>query len=406
MGSSGTDDRAGDDRLRLAVGELMRLRQGPSLTRPSAVRQLSATFRQLILSGAEPVDTADEIERVVATLRATLDGLDEHQRRYARVDFNLDEQHAYPTLTERQASLAAELGCTSKTVRRHSDRALETLALALITGTRPPPAPLLSVPQVSTWHDDAETSWRATLRTFLGLPPRARVDIVCSEIPPEQRPAFAEPTHRFYLRYAKFADLDSLIHVRTQLAQTFPDLSIRDFSPSVYFDTSTDALFVLGGPVWNAKFGEFQAQLPFHFEPHPPGEDDPLVVPLLGEKRFGPSWAPDAQVASDVSVFVRLTLAGGTRIFLAAGCLTLGVLGAAKCFLQAEHGVSNAEVITALAGQRDFVLVTEATRIGGIADVADLTTAGPLVLLVRGEVGRFEVAVDNSERHQYPAVPA
>jgi len=95
--------------------------------------------------------------------------------------------------------------------------------------------------------------------------------------------------------------------------------------------------------------------------------------------------------------------AGGTRIFLAAGCLTLGVLGAAKCFLQAKQGVSNAEVITALAGQRDFVLVTEATRIGGIADVADLATAGPLVLLVRGEAGRFEVAVDNSQRHRYPA---
>jgi hypothetical protein len=403
MGSRDSTDSAGDDRLRLVVGELMRLRQGPSLTRPSAVRQLSAAFRQLILAGAEPVDTADEIERVVATLRAALDSLDEHQRRYARVDFNLDERHAYPTLTERQASLAAELGCASKTVRRYSDRALETLALTLVIGTRPPPAPSPPGPQVSAWHDGTETSWQATLRTFLGLPPRARVDIVCSEIPPEQRPAFAEPQHRFYLRYAKFADLDSLIHVRTQLAQTFPDLSIRDFSPSVYFDTSADALFVLGGPGWNAKFREFQAQLPFYFEPHPPGEDDPLVVPLLGEQRFGPSWAPGAQLASDVSVFVRLTLASGTRIFLVAGCLTLGVLGAAKCFLQAKHGVSNAEVITALAGQRDFVLVTEATRIGGITDVADLATAGPLVLLVRGETGRFELAVDNSKRHRYPA---
>jgi hypothetical protein len=401
MGSRDSDDRAGDDRLRLAVGELMRLRQGPSLTRPSAVRQLSATFRQLILSGAEPVDTADEIERVVAVLRAALDGLDKHQRRYARVDFNLDEQHAYPTLTERQASLAAELGCTSKTVRRHSDRAIETLALTLVTGTWSPPVPSLPGPRASTWHGGAEASWQATLRMFFGLPQRARVDIVCSEIPPEERPAFAEPQHRFYTRYAKFADLDSLIYVRTQLAQAFPDLYIRDFTPSVYFDTSADALFVLGGPAWNAKFREFQAQLPFHFEPHPPGEDDPLVVPLLGEQRFGPSWAPGAQLASDVSVFVRLTLAGGTRILLAAGCLTLGVLGATKCFLQAKQGASNAEVITALVGQRDFVLVTEATRIGGIADVADLATAGPLVLLVRGEVGQFEVVVDNSERHRY-----
>lgn len=389
------------DRLDQAVAELKRLRQGQGLARPSAVLQLDLAFRELVLHGAKPVDTADEINRLVVTVRTAIDDLDEHQCRYASVDFNLDQRHAYPTLTERQASLASELRCASKTVRRQSDRALETLALALVTADRnngrPPDAVHLEPPPLEVLGSEKI----ARLRAFLGLPPGARVDIVCSEMPPDERPAFADPQDRNYLRYAKFADLDSLIFVHSRLVQLFPDIHVRDFSPSEYFDTSADALFVLGGPPWNATFRQFQAQLPFSFEPHPLGQDDPLVVPLLGDKRFGPSWVPGAQLAGDIAVLVRLTMAGGMRVFLAGGCLTLGVLAASKCFLHGERGGRNAEVVTELVGARDFVLVSEATRIGGITDVADLASTGPLLLLVRTDTGRFEVAVDNSERHQY-----
>lgn len=406
MPQGGGADAATEDRLRVAVRELMRLRQGHGLARPSAVLQLSPPFRQFLLNGVQPADAADEITRLVAAVRSALDGLDEHQCRYARVDFNLDERHVYPTLTERQSSLAAELRCVSKTVRRQADRALETMAFAIVTGNHIATPVVTRGEALVSQEIAGDPSWKTTLRAFLQLPPHASIDIVCSEIPPEERLGFADPQDRNYLRYAKFADLDSLIYVRTRLVQTFPDLRIRDFSPSEYFDTSADALFVLGGPSWNAKFREFQVQLPFYFEPHPLGEDDPLVVPLLSEQRFGPSWAPGAQLVSDISAFVRLTLAGGMRIFLVAGCLTLGVLGAAKCFLQAERGATNAEVIGKLAGQQDFILVTEATRIGGITDVADLSAAGPLLLLVRGKCGHFEVTVDNSERHRYAAATA
>ncbi|MPZ63988.1 MAG: hypothetical protein GEU83_00170 [Pseudonocardiaceae bacterium] len=209
----------------------------------------------------------------------------------------------------------------------------------------------------------------------------ASVDIVCSEIPEEERPAFAFPHDRNYLRYAKFADLDSLIYVRARLLQTLPTVGIRDFSPSEYYGAGADSLIVIGGPPWNAKFREFLPQLPFYFEPNSLGEDDPLVVPCLGYRQLGPSWTPRSELLSDVAVFVRLTLRQGTTVFLLGGCLTLGVLGSAKCFLHGDHGAANIQYVSDLVGERDFVLVTEAARLGDIADIADLPRAAPLLLL-------------------------
>src|SRR5439155_5995245 len=92
---------------------------------------------------------------------------------------------------------------------------------------------------------------------FWGLSDTSRVDIVCSEIPEGERPEFASPHHRNYLRYAKFADLDSLFYVRTRLTQACPGVTIRDFSPSEHYDVDTDRLVVIGGPRWNAKYREF-----------------------------------------------------------------------------------------------------------------------------------------------------
>lgn len=324
-----------------------------------------------------------------------------HERAYAEVDFNIAPVHSYPTLTERQESLAQLHKCTAKTVRRHGDRALETLALLVVTGkaglasagAENAAAPLPAVAAgMGTWEDD--------LRRFWGLERGRRIDIVCSEIPPEERPAFASPDDRNYLRYAKFADLDSLVYVRGHLTQAFPSVAVRDFSPSEYFDTESDALVVIGGPPWNAKYREFLPQLPFFFEPHELGEDDPLVVPQLDGLSMGPRWTQNRELLEDLAIFTRLTLFQGTSVFLLGGCLTLGVLGAAKCFLQAERGAGNVRYITDLVGSDDFVLVTEASRVGGITDTADLAQVEPLVVLARSASERpFRLVLNNSNRY-------
>lgn len=386
--------RAASDRVALVRQELMRLRQGPGLALPTAALGLSAPLRRMLAPPAEP---AHEAVQLVAALTSMIEDLDRHHGRYAAVDFNIDTEHSYPTLTERQESLAQQLRCASKTVRRHADRALEIIAIRLLTATGEPLHPVpreIVLNRVRSWQQELVGFWR--------LRPGSTVDIVCSEIPEDERPEFASPDDRNYLRYAKFADLDSLIYARTRLLQALPTVSIRDFSPSEYYDAGADTLVVIGGPPWNAKFREFQPQLPFRFEPHPLGEDDPLVIPLLGGRKLGPRWSPRAELLSDLAVFVRLTLRQGTTVFLLGGCLTLGVLGAAKCFLQEERGAANVRYVSELVDDRDFILVAVAARVGGITDVADLPRFGPVLLLARGRGDDFEILVDHTERRPYP----
>lgn len=375
---------------------LKRLRQGPGLARPTVLMTaLDEPVRQFLRHGrdCEP-GSAEEIAILTAALRAGIHLLSVDERVYAEVDFNLDAQHRFATLTDRQQSLAQQQKCATKTVRRHAGRALDTLAYLLLTPQTNTPTTHLTNASTSA---SSVVSVTDVLARFWRLSPGARVDIVCSEIPVEERPDYAEPTDRNYLRYAKFADLDTLIFVRSRLAQLAATVVVRDFAPSEHYDTHADVLIVVGGPPWNAKYREFLPQLPFHFEPHPLGSDDPLVVPDLDNLVLAPRWTERAELIEDLAVFTRLTVQG-TTVFLVAGCLTLGVLGAAKALLDPDRGLANTGYLADRVNDDDFVLVTEARRVGGITDVADLSVVEPLLLMARHTGEDFGVIVDNTKR--------
>lgn len=384
----------------LIKDDLKRLRQGQGLARPTSVLAvMSEPVRAHLTRDTSPKPgAADEVTAVVSTLRRAVERLGEDERRYVEVDLNLVPEHCYATLTERQESLARSQRCAAKTVRRHADRALDTLAYYLMAAVPPQPGPPTATSAVQP-HDGSADGQAETFRAFWRLSSDTRVDIVCSEIPVDERPYYASSADRNYLRYAKFADLDSLIYLRTRFAQIAPTVTIRDFAPSEYYDTQADTVVVVGGPPWNAKYREFLPQLPFYFEPHPLGEDDPLVFPALPGVLLGPRWTQRQELLEDLAVFTRLTLAQGTTVFLLGGCLTLGVLGAARCFLEGERGASSARYLTEHVGQDDFVLVTEARRVGGITDVADLTMIDPLLLLSRSNNAPFSVVADNTGRY-------
>ncbi|MGF6884934.1 hypothetical protein ABIA39_008575 [Nocardia sp. GAS34] len=375
---------------------LVRLRQGHALGRPTTLlTALDEPLRAYLCHGRtyEP-GSAEQIAALTSTIEAAIDQLSDDERLCAQVDFNLLPEHRFPTLTDRQESLAARRKCASKTVRRHATRALDTLAYLLLTppvGREQPPAP--DHKGAARLQEPA-----AVLRDFWQLKPQARVDIVCSEIPHDERPEYASPADRNYLRYAKFADLDTLIFVRTRLAQLTPTVVVRDFAPSEHYDTHADGLVVIGGPPWNAKYREFLPQLPFHFEPHQLGQDDPLVLPELDDLVLAPRWTARNELIEDLVVFTRLTVQG-TAVFLLGGCLTLGVLGAARCLLDGKDGPANAHYITDHVGNDDFVLVTEARRVGGITDVAALDAVEPLLLISRAVGQNWGVLVDNTKRH-------
>lgn len=372
--------------------QLLRLRQGPALGHPGAVTALNDQLRALLLARQPPLShAASETTRMVAALRRAIDALTPHERRYAAADFNLLSEHSWPTLTERQESLARVLGCSAKTVRRHARKALDTLALLISDGSylaeRPPPA------------DDAPASAAVVpsdgAGRFFGITGTTDVHVVCSALQGPDR-SRQRPNEPLYARYAGFADLDALFYVRVHLAQTFPAATIRDFYPGEYYNADPDCLIVLGAPHRNTVYAEFGPHLPCRFAPPP---DAGITFPGHGDIRLAPSWAPEGELLADLTVITRLTLDQGTTVILLGGCLTLGVLGAAKCLLNGERGQRNTAYLGDLAPGGDLIAVTTTRKIGGIIDTPDLTAAEPLLLLTRDTAGGFTTRLDNTARY-------
>lgn len=372
--------------------ELKGLRHGHSLAHPGVVRSLSPELQNLLVaSQGSWTGQADDVPRILAALRRAIDALGQHERLHAQVEFNLLGEHSHPTLGARQESLAALLGCTVKTVRRSSARALDTLAMLIATGTYPPPPHTVARTAPDT---DQHARRHADLTGFWGIHETSRVDIVCSELPPEQRSSVAEPSDPHYMRYGQFADLDALVYARVRLTRLFPQASIHDFAPSEYYDAGADTVIVIGSPMWNRTHQQFQPHLPIRFDtgPHPH-----LVVSVLDDHVLSPLRSRQGHLLADLTVITRLTLAG-TTVFLLAGCLSLGTSGAAKCFLRASRGATNARYLTDLVGDRDFVLITETHRIGGITDTSDLTLTEPLLILTRNGHNPFQTILNNIGR--------
>jgi len=206
-------------------------------------------------------------------------------------------------------------------------------------------------------HDDDLLVGRAGM---FGFGPGSTLDIVCSELPDSDLPYFAKPSDHNYLRYACFADLDSFIHIKSHVLRLFPSLRIRDFTASEHKSADYDSLFVLGGPAWNQRFRIFQDQLPFTFIERSDDEDDLFQFKPgyeIATNPIGPKTGIGGRIAKDVSVICKLTDATGRKVFLFAGCLTLGVLGACKALLCKGVGARNADYLHTLVGLNDFVAV-------------------------------------------------
>jgi hypothetical protein len=342
-------------------------------------------------------------------LRNAIESVNPEDRAVLEADFNLAAEHTAPTLTGRRQSLATARHVSFRTITRTADKALETLTFALVTmhqAAQVPDDEMESSRQPIQPSTDDSGHWRDELAQFWGLRPSAQVDIVCSEIPESQRSPFAHPQDRNYVRYARFADLDSLIYVRTSLACLNGDTPVRDYASSEYHephDGHADrghVLIVVGGPPSNAIYPQFQRHLPCGFELRAEGEDRSLLVPTLG-LTLRPHWTPDQELVEDLAVFARLTFARGLTVFLLAGCLAFGVLVAAQCFLHRELGPRNVRYAHNHAGGDDFILLTEARRFGDITDVPDFATVGPLLLMSRrNKNDPYTALVDNSSRYE------
>jgi hypothetical protein len=334
---------------------------------------------------------------VIAVIVAAIDRLADDERLIAAVDFNLVAKHRFPTLTARQESIAASVGCAAKTIRRRARGALTSLAVALlgITGAEST-SPLKGPSGTTTGSARIEPAmrWQDQVRPFWRVQSGSRVDIVCSEVPDSSAETTSED-HDSFNRYSKFADLDSLIYLRTRLAQVCPDSIIRDFGASEFYGQDGQILVVVGGPTRNATCRAFLPQLPVRYT-----SDHTLVIQSTNQT-IGPRRSDDGALLNDVAMFARVAVGRETTVFLVGGCLTLGVMGAAKLFLQSSRGARHVAYVSEIAGSHDFVLITEARRVVGITDVGDLTTDGPLLLLVREtHLKPYLTMIDNLDRYR------
>lgn len=186
------------------------------------------------------------------------------------------------------------------------------------------------------------------------------IDIVCSEIPAHLLPSFACSDDRNYLCYAKFADLDSLIHLKVSLTKLFPNIGLRDFTARDHKNSDYRGLIVIGGPAWNLRSKALQDFLPISFISKGEEEDDTLIIRKsygIDHKEIGPIVNESGKVLKDVSVVARLTDVSERTIFLFAGCLTFGVLGAVKSLLGSHVGMRNSRYVEKKFEGDDFVLV-------------------------------------------------
>lgn len=383
--------------------ELIGIRRGHALAHPRRVLDLSPQLRgHLLATELYPGDVAGEVTALVCVLRAAIESLSTYDRSLLDADFNLARTHSAATLTDRRHSLAAARNVSFRTITRAADKALDTLVIALIaTHQERHPAVNHELAAADANHGD---EWRRCLTRFWGLRSGTQVDIVCSEIPDAERPAFADLRNRNYQRYAKFADLDSLVHLRAGLAGIDSDVAVRDHIASEYHapqDSHTNrVLLVVGGPPWNTICRRFERDLAYEFQAHPESDGRSLHLPMF-DATLRPRWTPEHELVEDLAVVSKLTLARGLQVFFLSGCYSFGTFVAAQCFLHRELGVRNAQYIRNYAGDDDFTIVTETRRFGGdFTDVPDFSAVDPLLLMSRRNAkSPYTVLVDNRRRY-------
>lgn len=358
----------------------------------------------MLATELHPGDDIAQATALVGVLRATIESLNADDRRLLEADFNLTDAHSAAKLTNRRESLALARNVSFRTITRAADKALDTLVIALIARHQERPSAANDQMAAADAHQSDE--WRQRLAQFWGLRPGTQVDIVCSEIPVAERPAFADHRNRNYQRYTKFADLDSLVHLRAGLAGIDSDVAVRDHISSEYHtpqDSHTDrVLLVVGGPPWNTICRRFERDLAYEFLAHPDSEERSLHLhlPVL-DATLRPRWTSEHELVEDLAVVSKLTLARGLQVFFLSGCYSFGTFVAAQCFTHRELGVRNAQYIRNYAGDDDFTVITETRRFGGdFTDVPDFRAVDPLLLMSRRNAkNTYTVLVDNRQRY-------
>jgi hypothetical protein len=186
-------------------------------------------------------------------------------------------------------------------------------------------------------------------RSMWHFPDGSRITLVCSALPPNRRPASADPEELNYVRFAGLADLDSLVDIYGAIRAYNPtsrvvimaaqDLTQRDIA---------NHLVLIGGLAWAMVNPQLSRIFPIPIQTGDPLDSSAIVVndPDNGEQKFEYQIVGNVLV-EDVGFFVRGENPSAPRrtLTICGGITTRGVHGAAKCFIDYEMRERNEQYL-------------------------------------------------------------
>jgi transcriptional regulator with XRE-family HTH domain len=183
------------------------------------------------------------------------------------------------------------------------------------------------------------------------------VSIVCSDA--KEPPAYAQPSHLNYSRYARYADLDSMVTVYGQVKADNPARMVRILPTGrLVQDFALNHLIYIGGAASDAA-SLFAGDIPLPTAEEIPGADPPthLFRCSVGEetREFRSVWDDEGNLRQDVGLIARSPhsiIPGGT-VTLLSGITSRGVHGAALCFVDSHLRDTNERYLESVFGNAE-----------------------------------------------------
>lgn len=202
----------------------------------------------------------------------------------------------------------------------------------------------------SASHEHASIVHRGSLWHF---PDGKPVSIVCSDA--VDPPAYADPAHLNYSRYARHADLDALIEVFGQLKTDNPSSTIRILpTESLQHDFALNHLVLIGGKAVEA--GAFAREIPFPVAEKIPGTDTHVFkCSIDAESREFESIRVDGDLTADVGLIARIPhrIVPQRTVTMLSGITSRGVHGAALCFTDSHVKDDNEQYLKETFGNAE-----------------------------------------------------
>jgi transcriptional regulator with XRE-family HTH domain len=204
------------------------------------------------------------------------------------------------------------------------------------------------------------------------FPDPIAISIVCSDT--VEPPAYAEPSHLNYTRYARYADLDALITVYGQVKADNPARMVRILPTGrLAQDFALNHVIIIGGAASDA------ASLFAQDIPRPVAEEIPGTDPVThlfrctvdGQTReFRSKRDDEGNLIQDVGLIARgpHPIIPGATVTLLSGITSRGVHGAALCFIDSHVRDTNERYLESAFGNAEaFCILVNIPVQNGIA---------------------------------------